>query len=1252
MKSVFVFILLFFLNICVHAQNKDAVSSHQTAAFSEEFMDEAKTFYDWKEVERDLAKKLKISVTESEAFLQYVFWEKYDYITNYYTEVNKGTVTKNNAFIYWVNKFPFYEDIYINKYLPALKSHHDNSTSSAKQGNVTVLTGGASCNNLDFSTGDLTGWSGKWNNKPGAAGTGVYGGGATGTTCIAGFYTSGLNRPNYVHEICTAGTDRQVPISRVPPGHTYSVRLGSDSAEVLNASGGNSFPYNHQFISNTFMVTPSNNTISYWYAVALSQSIASAHGTTIQPFFRIRMYDSAGVEITCAHYDVNISSAATIGFSTLTDPAGTSEFYYKDWSQVLIPLIQYVGQPVTITFESCDCANGGHFGYAYLAVDCAPFPGITVVPFPCLNTNTTLTAPPGVAGYSWVGPGIVGSTTSQVATVNKGGTYSVSITTIGNSGYTCAFTIDTSIAAPIGLPVASFTATTACAESNTQFTDASTITPQEGTLAGWNWTFGDGGTSTSGNPMHPYTNPGTYPVNYTITTSRGCTASYSTTVNVNPIPTSVFSTTPVCQGSPTIYTNTSTGGVSYNWHFGDGTGTSTSQSPTYTYTSSGNFVATLSVTNSYSCTIVDTNTVVVNPYAVPSFTASTACLGSVTSFTNNTTPATAITYTWNFGETTINTDTSSVQNPSYTYSHYGPFATTLTVSTTSGCASVLTETVNVLPVPKITFTSPTYFCWKDSIKTTLINTPALPGITYNWTNTNTLLGLGASGTGIPPSFIAPINSSTINISGIIQMIPALNGCIGPQAYDTINIKPTPYSTHSNVDFCTKVPTGAITFTATPTAAAVIWTNTNPGTIIGLNAFNGIDSITNFTPVATNTVITAVIKLQDSLNGCVGPSSTFSIAINPDPIAKFYHLKGACNVGDTKFIDESTVIGGTITKWGWDMKSSGSYTDATSQNPSYNIPLTGYQPIGLMVTSNFGCISYTTELAFINISPTLNFSFDTAGCTPFSTVFKDSTYLPLPDSVRTWTWNFGNGSTIVQKTSGPSSGTYINSTSATYTNSSNTVNKSYPVTLTAISDSNCIVTITKHVTVYPQPKAAFTWGPNTVDILTPTVHFYTQAIGASGANAIYWDFGDVFQPNNTLANSTALDPTHVYSDEIPYTYEVTQSVENIYGCKDIIIEPVTVYPVITFYIPNAFTPNKDGKNDSFKGTGMFINDTTYDMWIYDRWGNTVFHSNSLEFGWDGYLRGTRVQEDVYVWKVSFKDDSGKAHSYDGTVTLLK
>jgi gliding motility-associated-like protein len=81
---------------------------------------------------------------------------------------------------------------------------------------------------------------------------------------------------------------------------------------------------------------------------------------------------------------------------------------------------------------------------------------------------------------------------------------------------------------------------------------------------------------------------------------------------------------------------------------------------------------------------------------------------------------------------------------------------------------------------------------------------------------------------------------------------------------------------------------------------------------------------------------------------------------------------------------------------------------------------------------------------------------------------------------------------------------------------------------------------------------------------------------------------------------------------------------------------------TLYIPNCFTPNEDNVNELFlaKGTGV----ATFDMSIFDRWGNLLFTSDNINNGWDGRIQGGHyplkkdgsevAQEDVYVWKVDY------------------
>ncbi len=279
---------------------------------------------------------------------------------------------------------------------------------------------------------------------------------------------------------------------------------------------------------------------------------------------------------------------------------------------------------------------------------------------------------------------------------------------------------------------------------------------------------------------------------------------------------------------------------------------------------------------------------------------------------------------------------------------------------------------------------------------------------------------------------------------------------------------------------------------------------------------------------------------------------------------------------------------------------------------------------------------------VNPSATVSFFADTISCTPLVTTFIDVVSLP----VVMWNWNFGNGDTA----------TYTTQTVATqtYTNGSHTQVQHYSVSLSVVTDSGCVSKITKnnYITVYPKPLAGFSWGPTDATVLDPVINFHDQSIGASGNNAYNWNFGDVYETVDSLNYSTIPNPTHTYSDLVPYNYEVTQIVENVYGCKDSITETVVILNAFTFYIPNAFSPNNDGTNDGFKGTGIGIDDATYNMWIFDRWGLMIFHATDLETAWDGRLHGDLVQEDVYVWRVSFKDVFNKPHDYHGTVTVIR
>ena len=1212
------------------------------------------SLYNWNEIETKFTKRLHITQAECKNFFAYA--AKWDYlkIKEYKNLVKEGAITKANAQQYWLDKLSYFEDVYKFKYLPAIeeeKAEAEKRDLELKNGTANK-TASSSCNNLDFSAGNTSNWTGQWNNASSAMNQTdpnsgqVYG---FGNLTVNGLNSGGFNSMNYVHELCNGGTDPLVPISRVPPGHTYSLRLGSDSAYgaaiVLNNNPGvynypAPYPFYHQIISNTFSVTQASQTITYWYAVVLDQTGTNGHPPVDQPYFKIRMYDASGQEIVCARYDVDVTQASSIGgFQSVYDATGTYQFFYKSWTPVLIPLLQYVGQTVTITFETSDCDKGGHFGYAYLAVDCAPLALVTHLPQPCIGGNTTMTAPAGLATYNWTGPGVVGSNTAQTATVNVGGTYSVTMTTFANVGQTgCTLVLGDTIHNSTVSPVASFSATTVCLNNNTLFSDESTLLANQGTVTSYTWNFGDGATSMSHNPAYTYATPGTFLVTYTISSSVGCTATYSDSVTVNPLPKSSFISDTVCKQFSTTFTNTSTGGVGYNWSFGDGSAASTAQNPTHIYSNSGTFVATLTVTNNFTCKAVSSNNVMVANNAIVAFSTPTVCVGTNSVFNNTSTPTTNVIYSWNFGDATNLADTSNLQNPTYTYPATGTYTVNLIITSTNGCISSKTITVNVKPIPQVTVTSPQPLCWNDVLFSPTFTPTPNAGVTYSWINNNTSTGLTqTNGVGSPPTFIAAANYTGADILGVVTVTPSLSGCTGPPESYTITVKPTPTVTHGSIDYCPYAVAPADTITAVPANATITWSTVN-SPFIGLSTTNGNSIVPSFVANGSPTIAQSnIITVDVNLNGCSGAPITFSITIDPYPVAKFSHSP-ACDGNNTQFMDQSVSGGSPIAQWSWNFGTGTS----TVKNPSFLLTPVGTHTVSLEVTTLAGCKNDTTESVYVNPSAVVDFSADSVSCTPLITTFTDVVSLP----VKTWTWNFGNTATA----------TYTTQTAAqqTYTNSSHTQNSYFSVTLTVVTDSGCVSSVTKtnYITVHPKPLAGFTWGPKNADIIEPLIYFHDQSIGASGVNAYNWNFGDIYETVDSLNYSIIQNPKHTYSDQLAGDYTVTQVVQNIYGCQDSIKEIVVIKEVVTFYIPNAFSPNNDGTNEGFKGEGIGIKDATYNMWIFDRWGLMIFHATNLETSWDGRINGKIVQEDVYVWKVSFYDDFNKQHDYHGTVTVVR
>lgn len=198
------------------------------------------------------------------------------------------------------------------------------------------------------------------------------------------------------------------------------------------------------------------------------------------------------------------------------------------------------------------------------------------------------------------------------------------------------------------------------------------------------------------------------------------------------------------------------------------------------------------------------------------------------------------------------------------------------------------------------------------------------------------------------------------------------------------------------------------------------------------------------------------------------------------------------------------------------------------------------------------------------------------------------------------------------------------------------------TVTVTDSKGCTQTQTVTVFKDPAPVADFSFAPAVISLFDPLCTFTDESTNAVTWN---WNFGD----GDT---TSAQNPTHTYDAE--GTYPVTLTVTNAIGCTNTVVIPVKVEDFYTLYLPNSFTPNGDGKNDQFGAYGSGIDETTFEIRIFTRWGDQVYTTNDIHEWWNGSYKniGDKVEEGVYVYVVRFKDFKKIPHKVMGHVTVLR
>jgi gliding motility-associated-like protein len=761
-------------------------------------------------------------------------------------------------------------------------------------------------------------------------------------------------------------------------------------------------------------------------------------------------------------------------------------------------------------------------------------------------------------------------------------------------------------------PTASFTATTVCEGY------ATTYLNQSAQNCIYTWDFGDATTSNVQNPPpHTYALPGIYTVTLVVADSGGCAATATQQVIVEPLPIPSFTAANVCAGSLTLFNNTTTGGNSYSWNFGSGS--SVLQNPSFGFPGHGTYPVQLIVTSAAGCVDSISQTITVDPIPTASFISSQLCSYNFANFTNTSNvvaPSNIVINSWNFGDPASQTnDTSSLLNPSHNFSAVGSYTVTLVVTTNSGCTNTISQPISVIPPPTALFTATTV-CQNALMQFT---NQSINATTYFWDFGTS--ALNDTSTQANPSF-------TYTTAGTYSV--------------TLITDPGPCS-DTSVVVVTVWPLPVVAFTAPSVCFGNITNFTNQSTIssgtITAYAWNfGNPTSTTDTSTLLNTSYQYTTSgtfnvnlICVSSNGCVD-FATIPVFVNTLPVANFSSLS-TCLGSATILNDLSVATTGVITNWMWDFGDGSPISN--QQNPSHIFPNDSTFNTTLIVTNTAGCIDTINFPVIINPLPITAFSADTfAGCSPLCVTFIDQSSI-VTGNIVGWSWDFGDNSAL----STLQNPTHCYSTAGLFT-----------VTLSAISNGGCITTfvIPNMITVYPSPTASFLAVPYVTSILAPSVSFTDLTQG--NPSSWHWNFGDLA----TLSDTSIIpNPQYTYTSEFGSVYDVTLTVTNQNGCSDDTLIQVIVEPDFAFYIPTAFTPNDDGKNDGFFGSGYGI--TEFQIWIFDRWGNLIFTTKDISQAWDGTVLGTAgevAQIDVYVWRVNITDVLYKKHNLVGTVTLIK
>ena len=536
--------------------------------------------------------------------------------------------------------------------------------------------------------------------------------------------------------------------------------------------------------------------------------------------------------------------------------------------------------------------------------------------------------------------------------------------------------------------------------------------------------------------------------------------------------------------------------------------------------------------------------------------------------------------------------------------------------------------ISVLPTPIVNNIADIEVCNLEQVPLTPVSGP-VPNTYFEWINSNIGTGLNATGFGDIPIFVG-LNPGVTPISGTVAITPYYTQnnltCSGiPLDFDII-VNPSPVLVNSDIEICDQEFVNLLL--NANISSSFIW-----NAQIQPNVYNETAAPIQTTSLINDQLVLATTTQQtvtynvtpiSTPYGCYGNDTTIEVIVHPLPVVDFTVISPIlCNQAQINFQNNS--VGSLDYTW--------TFGDGDSSfliNPVHAYANYGAFLIELIAIDQItGCSNTDSQVLTINQTPNAGFIIsDSVACGSLDVVFNALDLNP------NWSylWAFGDGT--ISNQYGLAGHQYV-------------TNGCFDVSLQISTPEGCIADTTQlnAICIYPEPIAAFSMDNPVISSLTPEVQFFNSSLYA---DTYFWDFGDG-------TSSITENPNHLFPTD-PATYVIVLTASNQIGCQDTAAMTVTIWQDLAIYVPNTFTPDGNEYNQTFKPilTEGFKKDS-YHLIIFNRWGEVVFESFDVEYGWDGYY-GTKSkisQDGTYTWKIEIIElQSGETRRFLGHVNLIR